>query len=123
MALSEERKDEILEEEVIRRGVKDPGIAALLSFLFNGLGQMYNGQILKGLNIMMLSVLTMIAVLVVGIYLFTIFWKNTPETFNLWLALGLFGISILSVAVIGIYSIYDAVKVARIKNSCRKKFN
>jgi TM2 domain-containing membrane protein YozV len=29
--------------------VKSPGLAAVLSFFFSGLGQIYNGQILKGL--------------------------------------------------------------------------
>ena len=33
----------------IRTRIKDPGLAAVLSFFFSGLGQIYNGQILKGL--------------------------------------------------------------------------
>jgi len=28
---------------------KNPGVAAVLSFFFSGLGQIYNGQILKGI--------------------------------------------------------------------------
>jgi TM2 domain-containing membrane protein YozV len=34
---------------VIVRNTKNPGLAAVLSFLLCGLGQVYNGQILKGL--------------------------------------------------------------------------
>jgi TM2 domain-containing membrane protein YozV len=32
--------------------MKNPGLAAVLSFLISGLGQIYNGQIVKGLVVL-----------------------------------------------------------------------
>ena len=37
-----------------------PGTAAVLSFIFNGLGQIYNGQIKKGLFVIFLSTLSLL---------------------------------------------------------------
>jgi len=46
-------------------------VAALASFIFVGLGQIYNGQMLKGLFMMILSVML---VLVTGPFLVWIVW-------------------------------------------------
>jgi TM2 domain-containing membrane protein YozV len=35
--------------------MKNPGVAAVLSFLIPGLGQIYNGQILKGLVVVVIQ--------------------------------------------------------------------
>ena len=43
---------------------KSPGLAAVLSFLFVGLGQIYNGQIGKGLLLMVVVPILTIAVIV-----------------------------------------------------------
>ena len=46
------RGPDVPRERVIVRVAKNPGLAVLLSFLLCGLGQIYNGQILKGLLFM-----------------------------------------------------------------------
>jgi TM2 domain-containing membrane protein YozV len=66
---------------------KNPGLAAILSFFIVGLGQMYNGQIGKGL-------LLLVAAIISGI-LWTIF------------------IGIIFSIVIWIYAIYDAYTTAQ----------
>lgn len=40
--------------------MKSPGIAAVLSFLIQGLGQIYNGQILKGLFLVVLQAINVL---------------------------------------------------------------
>ena len=47
--ISPEEKIKILEEEILRNSVRNPGLAVLLSFFLPGLGQIYNGKISKGL--------------------------------------------------------------------------
>jgi len=57
---------------------KNPGIAAVLSFLFVGLGQIYNGQIGKGLAFFVLGiVLAMSMFIIIGLILYPIFWIYT----------------------------------------------
>lgn len=114
MALSDERKQEIIEEESLRRSVRSPGVAAVLSFCFNGLGQIYNGQIRKGINIMSFSVIFMTCVIITAIYLTYIFWLNPQQILHLCIWLILLAVSITAVALLGIYSIYDAYKWAKI---------
>jgi TM2 domain-containing membrane protein YozV len=54
---------------------KSPGIAAVLSFLFTGLGQIYNGQIGKGIGFVVLGVVFLLTVLVlIGFILYPVFW-------------------------------------------------
>ena len=90
-----------------------PGLATVLSFIFNGLGQLYNGQIYKGLIIIFFSAVSML-VLIMGSVLLG-FWLLGKVIFlrQLALSLVLFFIGILSICIIGIYSIIDAYQVAR----------
>lgn len=54
---------------------RDPGIAAVLSFFVTGLGQIYNGQILKGLLCMVIQCINLLSVLVlVGFVTAPLFW-------------------------------------------------
>jgi TM2 domain-containing membrane protein YozV/RNA polymerase subunit RPABC4/transcription elongation factor Spt4 len=54
---------------------KNPGIAAVLSFLFTGLGQIYNGQIGKGIIFVVVGIVCLILVVVlIGIILYPLFW-------------------------------------------------
>ena len=97
----------------MKRGVSpNPGVAAVLSFLFNGLGQIYNGQIVKGLVLMALSTLLMMAMVVgavfCGYYFLTGFQYGWALQGALW---GLIP-SILGIAVIGVYNIFDAYETA-----------
>ncbi len=70
---------------------KNPGIAAVLSFLFTGLGQIYNGQIAKGIVFVILGIVFLATVIVlIGFILYPLFW---------------------------IYNIYDAYSTAKKINS------
>ena len=54
---------------------KNPGLAAVLSFLFAGLGQMYNGQIGKGISYVVLGILFAFSIIIlIGIILYPAFW-------------------------------------------------
>lgn len=65
---------------------KNPALAAILSFLFSGIGQIYNGEVVKGIII--------IAVQIVNALLMTII------------------IGFITWPIVWIWSIYDAYKVA-----------
>lgn len=66
--------------------LKNPGLAAVLSFFITGLGQIYNGQIAKGIGLMVAGVISAgLCVVVIGFILLPIVW---------------------------IYGIYDAYKTA-----------
>lgn len=67
--------------------LKNPGLAAILSALFSGLGQIYNGEIGKGIIIIVVQVINIVLMsIVVGFVTFFIVW---------------------------VWSIYDAHKVAQ----------
>lgn len=54
---------------------KNPGLAAVLSFFFMGLGQIYNGQIAKGVAfIVIYSISWMFVVLLIGLITTPILW-------------------------------------------------
>jgi len=54
---------------------KNPGLAAVLSFFFSGLGQIYNGQILKGLLFMVVQVVNFVlAFVVIGLFTGFVVW-------------------------------------------------
>jgi TM2 domain-containing membrane protein YozV len=65
---------------------KNPTLAAILSFLINGLGQIYNGEIGKGILILVIQV--------INLFLTTIF------------------IGFITGPIVFIWSVYDAYKVA-----------
>jgi TM2 domain-containing membrane protein YozV len=73
------------------REIKNPGLAAVLSFLITGLGQIYNGQIGKGILMLILMIVFFFMILIIiGIPLLLVLW---------------------------IYGIYDAYETARKINS------
>ena len=90
-----------------------PGVAAVLSFIFNGIGQIYNGQILKGLLIIFFSTIGMILVLVGAALLG--YWILAKAPYINFLIIGalLFGIGLIFISILGIYSIIDAYQVAK----------
>ena len=54
---------------------KSEGIAAVLSFLFVGLGQIYNGEIGKGILFIIVGVVILFtAIILIGFILYPIFW-------------------------------------------------
>ena len=57
------------------RIVKDPGIAAVLSALCTGLGQIYNGDIAKGILLMVVQLFNMLLMFVlIGFITFPVTW-------------------------------------------------
>lgn len=55
--------------------IKDPGIAAILSFFIVGLGQIYNGEIGKGIVLIILYGLAwVLSFLLIGIPMLLILW-------------------------------------------------
>ena len=54
---------------------KSEGIAAVLSFIFVGLGQIYNGQIGKGIMFIVVGVILVFTMLIlIGFILYPLFW-------------------------------------------------
>mgnify|MGYP001612143599 FL=1 len=89
-----------------------PGLAAVLSFIFNGLGQLYNGEILKGLMIIFISSISML-VLVIGSILIGFWLLGKIISIKVLICgLVLFFIGLISICVLGIYSILDAYRTA-----------
>lgn len=58
-----------------RSGTKNPGLAAILSFFFSGLGQIYNGQIGKGILFIAIQAVNVLLMLVLlGFLTYFIVW-------------------------------------------------
>ena len=54
---------------------RDPGIAAVLSFLVTGLGQIYNGEIGKGILLMVIQVINFfLCFVLIGLITFPMVW-------------------------------------------------
>lgn len=88
------------------------GVAAVLSFVFSGLGQLYNGQILKGLVIIFLSASSVVVVIAGAICIGS--WMLERVVFPGQLGLGVFAFAagVFLAVCLGIYSIVDAYRVA-----------
>ena len=63
---------------------KSEGIAAVLSFLFVGLGQIYNGQIGKGFLFIIIGVICLFTIIIlIGFILYPLFWiYNIYDAYN-----------------------------------------
>ncbi|MDD5432338.1 MAG: hypothetical protein PHO70_05050 [Candidatus Omnitrophica bacterium] len=90
----------------------NPGLVAVLSFIFSGLGQIYNGQIFKGILIMMISAIGIMflvsgSILIAFLLLGKILGLKILVT---GVVLFLLGLTICAMA--GIYSILDAYRTA-----------
>ena len=94
-------------------GKSYPGMAAVLSFIFNGLGQIYNGEIKKGLFVIFLSTLSMF-IFIIGAILIG-FWLFGKIIFSAQLICGLllFSLGLVFICILGIWSIFDAYNVAK----------
>jgi len=88
------------------------GIAAVLSFIFNGLGQLYVGKISQGLVIMTVSSLSMILVIVGAIFIGHWLLFYVYSIAELILGIILFVVGAVVACIVGIYSIRDAYKEA-----------
>lgn len=89
--------------------VNHSGKAAILSFLFCGLGQLYNGHIVKGLTIIFFTCLSLMANVFGAVLLYMYFKSQLPFSI-LWSGIGVLIVGLLSIALIGVYSIVDAHK-------------
>lgn len=88
-----------------------------LSFLVNGLGQIYNGDIRKGIYFILFSYLSLIliigGIILIFLWLFNFYWeKGTFDYYIIW------GIVLISngafwAGVISIWSMVDAYKCAK----------
>ncbi|MCM8829869.1 MAG: hypothetical protein NC824_02590 [Candidatus Omnitrophica bacterium] len=98
---------------MVKKDIPNPRIAALLSFLFNGLGQIYNGEIKKGLTLIFFSGVSMLVLILGAVFIFYfIKGQFSPFTFLAW-GIVLFFIGLTGMIVIGIYSISDAYYKAK----------
>jgi len=95
---------------------QNPGTAAVLSFVFTGLGQIYNGEIKKGLWLMFISAASILC-LIIGAIITGTCLLNIEEFGPPFLFAGLFLIatSILIIVITGVYNIYDAYNRASLK--------
>ena len=94
----------------------NPGVAAALSFLVSGLGQIYNGQIKKGLFTIFLSSMALLVVLTGA---FFIIYSSIFLRFDMGFFIGsivIMASGIIVLAVIGITSIFDAYNFAKKNN-------
>ena len=94
---------------------KHPGTAAVLSFIFSGVGQLYNGQLCKGLVLIFCAAFSLCIFiagsLLVGMY---IVGRVVFAGQLLWGGVCMVA-GLLLVCVTGIYSIVNAYKVAQEK--------
>mgnify|MGYP001611162436 CR=1 FL=1 len=91
--------------------MKRSGVAAVLSFLFSGLGQLYNGQIIKGLVVIFFTGVSLLFILLGGVFIYL--WLKQSVTLEfLWLGGILFIAGVSAICIIGIYSIFDAYREA-----------
>lgn len=89
----------------------NPGIAAVLSFIFTGLGQIYNGQIKKGLILMAISGVSLL-LFIIGAAIVAYSSFGIIGSKHIIGGLALMVLSILVIAAAGIYNIYDAYNTA-----------
>lgn len=90
-----------------------PGMAAVLSFVFNGLGQIYNGQIKKGLFIISLSAVCMLLMIIGGVFTIIALAKGFLLSRQVMVNLGIFVLGVITATLLGIYSIFDAYNTAK----------
>jgi len=90
-----------------------PGMAAVLSFIFNGLGQIYNGQIKKGLFVIFLSTLSLL-IFVIGAVLIGLWMLGKLlNSFQVIYGFLFFLSGLILICILGIWSIFDAYNVAK----------
>jgi len=95
-----------------RKDLPNPRIAAILSFVFNGLGQIYNGEIKKGLTLIFLSGISLLILIIGAIFIFYFIKEIPPISFLIWGVI-LFFFGLTGMIITGIYSISDAYNKAK----------
>jgi len=94
------------------RRTTHPGTAAVLSFLFNGLGQIYNGQLKKGLLLVAISSLSMLIMVISAIFIGSWFMGEVFFPAHLIFSVAGFILAAAFIGLLGVYSIFDAYKTA-----------
>lgn len=89
-----------------------PGVAAVLSFLFSGVGQIYNGQIAKGLFLVAWTVVGLVLVLLGALAFGAMLYQNVFLSKIVLLSAAFMAVGGAIVCATGIYSIVDAYKGA-----------
>ena len=92
-----------------------PGVAAVLSFVFSGLGQLYNGQIIKGLWIIFFSVVSILIFTGGAILVGFAFMEKRIFPAQILFGTALLLVSLAAICILGIYSIVDAYQSAHKK--------
>ena len=89
---------------------QNPGVAAVLSFLLSGLGQIYNGEIRKGLCILTFSFVGVVLTIIGAVFL--VLYVRTDFLLASLLLTGgaIFAAGVILVSILGLYSIFDAYK-------------
>jgi TM2 domain-containing membrane protein YozV len=93
----------------------NPGAAAILSFIFSGLGQLYNGQILRGLWIIFFSVVSILVFTGGAILVGFAFMEKRIFPGQIFFGAALLLVSLVAICILGIYSIVDAYQSAQKK--------
>jgi hypothetical protein len=96
-----------------QRYLTHPGLAAVLSFLFTGLGQLYNGQIKKALILMFLSSVAMILTILGAVILGYWMMAKIDLFILLILGIGFFLLGLVLICILGVFSIFDAFREAQ----------
>jgi len=94
------------------RRTTHPGTAAVLSFLFNGLGQIYNGQLKKGLLLVAISSFSMLMMVISAILIGCWFMGEVLFSAQLIFSAAGFILTAAFIGLLGVYSIFDAYKIA-----------
>ena len=64
-----------IRQQLMRSNTKSPGLAAVLSFFFTGLGQIYNGQIIKGLLLIIIQFINILLMFIlIGFLTYPLVW-------------------------------------------------
>jgi TM2 domain-containing membrane protein YozV len=103
---------------VVIANQKSSGLAILLSFFWCGLGQLYNGQILKGLGLMVVyPIFAWIGVISTFVGLLGGIGASTPDEKATAGGLGVFGVVALLFAVaMWLYGMINAYRTAEAMN-------
>jgi TM2 domain-containing membrane protein YozV len=93
----------------------NPGTAAVLSFIFSGIGQLYNGEIAKGLWVVFFSVVSLLAFAGGAILIGFAFLGKRIFPAQLLSGAAIMLASLTAICILGIYSIVDAYQSANKK--------
>lgn len=90
-----------------------PGVAAVLSFIFSGLGQIYNGDLRKGFYLVGLTTTGLLLVILGAVVIASVFFYRFLSPKLLVLGFSILLVGGIIIGVTGIYSIKDAYKNAK----------